>query len=199
MTEDDYDETPWKVFLLGREGLAPRTWQAAVRTQLQRLVTAREDFRALGPPHLLKGPIEPVMRLEFEAHFLLVAIRNVIRSASVLSELLESGELDVALATFEREFTHASYFRDYATHFDAYVLGKGHHQKSGTVPPDSTLWHIWWQEDGSFRFMIGDREISLGDVAEAAINLAEVAHRSLATYQDAVAEAAERTTAEGDE
>jgi hypothetical protein len=69
---------------------------------------------------------------------------------------------------------------------------------SATRAVEGTLWHFWWEEDGKFRFVIGDREISLKDVAEAAIKLAEVAERSFQTHREPVVEAVERRAADGE-
>ena len=84
----------WQLFMLDSgSGSAPHIWGAAVEEQIKRLRTARDDLAAYRytPPH--PGPIEPSSRLEYEAHFLLVAIRNVLRSAEAIHTLHSSREL----------------------------------------------------------------------------------------------------------
>jgi hypothetical protein len=167
-----------KFFNLSGSGNAPHVWEAAVRQQIARVHAARTDLNAYRytPPH--PGPIEPLVRIEYEIHFLLVAIRNAVRSAEALAKLVGPGELADAVAKFKRDFPHADDFRDYVTHFTEYALGEGKHQRKGIVPAGGTPWPAWWGENKELKVYFGDRTMDLDDAATAAIELAQIANRS---------------------
>jgi hypothetical protein len=164
-----------KIFKLTTgSGVEPRAWEAAVAQQIERVRVARDELRGLTPAH---GPIEPMQRIEYEAHFLLVAIRNVVRSAHALRAVIGQGPLADAITEFEQRFPEAADFRDYATHFDEYQLGEGRHQRTGAVPVGSSLWLSWWSEGGRLILHFGGGEMYLEDAATAARGLAQTAHK----------------------
>jgi hypothetical protein len=168
-------------FNLAGPGRAPHVWEAAVRAQLTRIRAAREDVNAYfkayrsGPG---QGRPEPLTRIEYEIHFLLVAIRNTVRVADALQKLVGPGELADAIADFKQQFPHAGDFRDYTTHFGDYARGKGRHQKEGEVPVESQFWQSWWGENDDLRVFFGDRSMDLDDAAAAAVELAKAANRA---------------------
>jgi hypothetical protein len=188
-----HDTKAWKLFkLTSGSGSAPHIWGAAVEKQIERLRAARDDKIAYRyqPPH--DGPIEPMSRLEYEAHFLLVAIRNVVRIAEAIDKLHHSRKLAGALADFRETFPHAANLRDYAEHFVEYQLGRGKHQEGENpqVSPDSRLWLVWWGADdprtAPLTVSLGDRQIDLERAAEAAVELAHAAHKAaLEGWQEA--------------
>jgi len=191
-----HDSKAWKLFkLTSGSGAAPHIWGAAVEAQIGRLRAARDDLISYRytRPHV--GPIEPSARLEYEAHFLLVAIRNVVRIAEAIAKLHDSEELAWAIGDFRANFPHAANLRDYAEHFDAYQLGEGKHQKPATgkdsqVPENSRLWLTWWGADdprtARLTASLGDRQIDLEEAAEGAITLAHAAHQAwLEGWQEA--------------
>jgi hypothetical protein len=120
------------LYRLGTEqGGNLRLWRYALDLQAARVREGRD---------LEGGPDFDFWRLDADAHFLIVAMRNGLRFAERLQRMLADDGLGTALDDFARRFPHAGNVRDVLTHLDEYVLDEGRLQRKGSVESGSSSW-----------------------------------------------------------
>jgi hypothetical protein len=162
---------------LARLGVEPGsgflTWRLAVERQMRRVEEARDGQR---PMLEGSGSFPDVLAAQhqfiYDAHFLLVAIRNVLRNAELLRKLTGDGRVDRALRQFDRRFPDARNLRDVLEHFDAYLLDEGRLQGDGKVGAGASLTLAWAGPHGLVLAYYDRFEVALQDAGTAAIDLA---------------------------
>jgi hypothetical protein len=114
-------------FRLGTEQAGNlHTWQAGVAMQAERV---RDGIAAS------RGHDEPArqasLRLDVDAHFLLVAMRSGMRFAERVQTATNDDRLAEAMRALAKQFPDTTDLRDVLTHIDEYVLNQGHLQPGG--------------------------------------------------------------------
>ena len=118
-------------------------------------------------------------QFDFDAHFLFVAIRNGLRFAERVQDVVKDERLGKELAAFVREFPAANDLRDVFTHLDEYVLDQGHLQpagrskRKGEVALGSSSWRVDAEDDAVVAF--GPFAIKLFAVAAEARKVLDLA------------------------
>lgn len=165
--------------LLDLSDFAPSLWAAAVRAQWERVEEVRDETLAQHRPgdERVDDP-ERSRRLRYDSHFLVIAIRRLLRVQEVYLKLTSDERLREARRTFDGTIPHANAkdFRDFLEHLEEYLLGCGKLQKkSGPVgqrPGFEPVIRPGPPRKVVLRF---DRyELDLGDAAAAALELAAV-------------------------
>jgi hypothetical protein len=155
-------------FRLGTEqaGNLP-LWRFAIGEQAERI---RDALAALNSAASDERDVS--MRLDADAHFLLVAIRNGMRFAERVQEFVSDDRLATALATFTAHFLAATDLRDVLTHLDEYVLDQGRLQpegkskRKGEVAAGSSSWRV--VVDNDVMLVYGPYSVRLLAIAAAA-------------------------------
>ena len=117
--------------LLGWGGLSPRSWAFALGLQRDRLVDAHE--------RLIEAPCESeerraaFRRLHIEAHFLLIALRHLIRSLEVCADVLDGERIRSVREAFEARAPWLKHYRDLLEHLDEYTTGGGRLREHGKL------------------------------------------------------------------
>jgi hypothetical protein len=161
-------------FRLGTEQAGNlHTWRAAVVMQAERV---RE---ALAAPDDAGDRRDANLRLDADAHFLLVAIRSGLRFAERVQAVVNDVRLGEALTGFADQFPYAHDLRDVLTHLDEYVLDQGHLQpagkgkRKGEVAAGSSSWRV--VIDGDVVLMFGPFSVRLLAVAAVAEHVLDLA------------------------
>jgi hypothetical protein len=172
---DHMDEKRARLFHLGVGLTSPEIWVDAVETQWARVVEAREALRRL-PPFGESPPEERQLegRLTWEAHLLVIAIRQLLRTQEAFLKETGDHRLVKARAEFDAAVPHAKDFRDFLEHLDRYLRGEGNLQKAGAVATGVDLVVDWGRQTGRVTLRLDEHLLDLGDAAEAAHALAEV-------------------------
>jgi hypothetical protein len=102
-----------------------------------------------------------------EAHFYLIALRNLLRAARLAGHLDRSAA-DRAVATFTRSVPDASRIRDRLEHFDAYERGKGSDDDMA-----GRGWAVSCVGADVQVFLLSGQSIHLSEATPAARSLAE--------------------------
>lgn len=173
----------WAYYRLGTEQAGNLfMWRDAVAAQTERVRVALADDESES------------WRVDFDAHFLIVAVRNGVRLTERLLKHVPDPKLTAALDAFPQQFPHAKDLRDILTHLDEYVVDKGRLQqpKHGTVvQPGSTSWRAEWQGDAVIVF--GPFHLPLLEIGKAAHDLlvlaADVWHQGLVDNVDGLDQA----------
>lgn len=158
--------------------LWPEIWADAIQTQCSRVLEAREALINL--PSLGKTTQEEkhqdqmAVRLTWEAHFLVIAIRHLLRTHQAYLSRTGDHRLVSAGAEFEAAVPHAKDFRDFLEHIDLYLRDEGNLQKTGDVATGVDLVVHWGRRTGRVTLEFGDHLLDLRDATEAALALAEV-------------------------
>lgn len=152
-------------------------WNSAIAEQTRRLEAAHDAYRTDWSGADLFDFAEAEHRFEYEAHFLAVAIGNVLRYVDALRKLTGDHRVRDDLSSFEAAFPHAKDFRDFLTHKDAYIVGKGDQQRgdSATVRPDAILLSIFTEPGGLVTLQLDSYSVPLTEPARAAADLAAAA------------------------
>jgi hypothetical protein len=160
-------------------------WGRAVRLQLHRVREARDQelanltHTAEAPQHSQEGdnlPPEPYPtaheRLHVDTHFLVLAIRNVLRFHDAIAARLSDTRLAEARREFMRQAPDVIDFRDFYEHLDDYVQGKG---RKLDVPaaPMLRLSH----SEGTLFVLYDERRLEVLAAAKAAEVLAQTTAR----------------------
>jgi hypothetical protein len=138
------DEKRARLFHLGVGLTWPEIWADAIDTQWVRVVETREALRRL-PPFGQSPPEETQLqgRLTWEAHLLVIAIRQLLRTQEAYFKETRDHRLVEARAEFDAAVPHAKDFRDFLEHLDDYLRGTGKRQgETGTSRPVLTSWSI---------------------------------------------------------
>src|SRR5687767_10157552 len=109
----------------GSPGAGPALWRSATEAQWERVGRAADALLGDTP----NDPAELARRhdtLGYECHFLLVAIRNVRIFAIAIADSTDDARIRDAVAAFDSAAPSAKALRDYATHLDEYLRGRGH-------------------------------------------------------------------------
>jgi hypothetical protein len=160
-------------------------WSIAAEQQWKRVLIAAHTWRAtldaVGDPSKNPDPwdLELSQRtLEFESHFLLVAISQVRSYAKAILRRTGDHRLTAAIANFDRDGTDAVAIRDYATHLDEYVVGKGLARKTRTIPESAGLNFIVTTDEPAHEvtevsLQFDTETVRLGKATKAAVELAD--------------------------
>jgi len=113
-------------------------------------------------------------RLRIETHFLLVAIRHVLRCYRRSASATGAVELEAAGAAFDVRVPEAKNFRDVLEHIDQYAVGEGRLQADD---PEAQRFGLRVDFDtadpsGHVTLLMGERSLPVKDAALAAIDLA---------------------------
>ena len=153
----------------GSPGAGPGLWGAAAAAQWARVALAAEAIVDGVPDNAAEVACRHDA-LGYECHFLLVAIRNV--RAHCRAVLSATGDVRVrdALAAFDAAAPAARALRDYATHLDEYLLGRGH---DATIPEGAWLQTVIVSPETEVSLTFGATQLRLGEAAQAAGALAD--------------------------
>jgi hypothetical protein len=153
----------------------PLLWHDAIYAQWTRIAEVRDDLRAL-PPYRDVSPDELRMaaRLHWEAHFLVIAIRNLLRDQELFLKQTRDHRLNKARAAFDAAVPHAKTFRDFLEHLDEYLRDRGKLQCEGTVALGLEMEAVHERTTGRVMLRYGDHELDLGEASTAALALAKV-------------------------
>lgn len=161
-------------FRLGTEqGGNVHVWRAAAVMQAERL---RE---AIATPGTAADARDATMRLDADAHFLLVAIGNGVHFAQRVQAVVNDVHLGEAIAGFADQFPYAHDLRDVLTHLDEYVLDQGRLQpegqgkRKGEVAAGSSSWRV--VIDGDVVLVFGPFSVRLLAIAAVAEHVLDVA------------------------
>jgi hypothetical protein len=140
-----------------------------------RVLETREALRQL-PPFGNVPPDEKQLegRLTWEAHFLVIAIRQLLRTQEAYLKQSGDHRLVKARAEFDAAVPHAKDFRDFLEHLDVYLRDEGNLQKTGDAATGVDLVVRWGRQTGRVTLGFGDHLLDLGDATDAARPLAEV-------------------------
>lgn len=125
------------------------------------------DFHVGSGGQRQAGRIEaaPLEEAQTDSLLLADALRNVLRGAERVL-----GKTSSAVQAFRKAVPEAENVRNMLEHFDAYVEGKGRHQKDGNVRPDD--WRPLWVRDGDgCKVRIGPYELNVASAGEASARL----------------------------
>jgi hypothetical protein len=170
-------EEKWRRLADVESGLSPPLmWGDAIHAQWGRIEEVREDLMRL-PPYREVSPEELRLgaRLIWEAHFLLIAIRQLLRSQEVYVKQTGDRRLADARGAFNAAVPHAKDFRDVLEHSDKYLRDRGNLQLAGKMPLGVEVEVVHERSTGRVTLRFGDdHELDLFDAADAALVLAEV-------------------------
>lgn len=174
------DERAAKLFdLVGMT--RPHLWGDAVDAQWLRINEAREGLRSLPPfRETTMEDVRIVYRLTREAHFLLIAIRQLLMAQEWCLEQTGDARLARARATFDAAVPHAWNFRDFLEHLDCYLRDKGNLQAKVGHGVDLAVEHE--RRTGRLTLELGNYQLDVDGAAEAALELAEVTADVWADY-----------------
>jgi hypothetical protein len=166
-------------------------WGGAVRTQLERVRLARDQMiadhgraaehnqRAIDTGRREPAPApefpDADNRLHMDTHFLVIAIRNVLRDHDAIASRMPGRRKELAEA--RRAFVDAAPtvrdFRNFYEHLDKYIAGVGNAQQSGEIAgPTSPQLRLSWTHD-TIEIVFGGKVLEVAAAAEAAIELAD--------------------------
>lgn len=103
---------------------------------------------AIATPGTAADARDATMRLDADAHFLLVAIRNGLHFARRVQAVVNDVRLGEVIAGFADQFPYAHDLRDVLTHLDEYVLEQGRLQpegqgrRKGEVAAGASSWRV---------------------------------------------------------
>jgi hypothetical protein len=109
----------------------------------------------------------------WEAHFVVIAIRQLLRSQEVYLKQTGDHRLAKARATFDAAVPHAKTFRDFLEHIDDYLRDRGKLQDEGSVALGLEMVAVHERATGRVALRFGDHELDLDEAADAALVLAE--------------------------
>jgi hypothetical protein len=164
-------------------GAGAAVWARVVQDNVELHESARERFRAN------EADREIWERLHGTALMLVVAIDQVLAFEYRVRGLTGDAELKRARDRFDAVGPDAEVLRDLVTHLDSYAVGEGWRQKGKQAPAISEKYlatFIYWGDNGGTILDLGDHQLNLRAVANAAIELAEVVERVRAKHLDRV-------------
>ena len=153
----------------------PLIWGDAIHAQRTRIGAVRDDLREL-PPYRDASPMELRIgaRLLWEAHFLVIAIRHLLRGQEAYLRQTGDHRLSEARGAFDAAVPHAKTFRDFLEHIDDYLLDRGDLQRKGQVARGLEMVAVHERATGRVMLRFGEYELDLDEASEAALTLAEV-------------------------
>lgn len=161
---------------LGRGALSPRYWAAAIELQRERL---EADQRAIAHSAPGTAPRREAIRcLQIDAHFGLVAIRNLLRMVDQYTRVLKDAALSADRAAFTLAAGESKHFRDVLEHLDDYALGTGRLHERGELDPTAGLPTLSFQPPApqeEVLLELGDWLLPLKATSTAAVKLGEIA------------------------
>jgi hypothetical protein len=151
----------------------PHLWGDAIDAQWVRINEAREDLRSLPPfRDTTMEEVRIVYRLTREAHFLLIAIRQLLMAQEWCVEQTGDERLVRARAAFNAAVPHAWDFRDFLEHLDDYLRNRGNLQAKVGHGVDLVVEHE--RRTGRLTLELGSYQLDVDGAAGAALELAEV-------------------------
>src|SRR5215204_4125891 len=137
--------------------LFPLLWADAILAQEVRLAEAREALRQQKPfgPQTVEE-MDLAGRLTWEAHFLLVATRQVLRHQEAYLDETGDRRLKDARAEFDKGVPNAARFRIILEHLDDYLRDEGHLQARERVATGQELITSWGHDTGRITLRFGD-------------------------------------------
>jgi len=171
----------------GTRHTSPTYWAAAVTLQTDRMNSAHTDLVArmavvdgLRPGERSDAVMAAFGRLRIETHFLLIAIRHVLRCYRRSLHRTSSRDVEAAGAAFDAHVPHAKAFRDVLEHIDEYEAGAGRLQANDSEAQKFGLRLDFDANDpnGHVTLLLGKRSVPVKDAALAAIDLADAIEAS---------------------
>ncbi len=142
-----------------------------MRLQLERLGRTRQELFEIG---ISRNGYDA---LEIDVHFMLVAIRQILRYGEKYAKLIDDERLQRGLAAFAAAAPNLAHLRDMLEHLDEYVTGEGRFQEKISMEPRRLL-PIFVETsrdpEEDFELLLGDYSIPVKGAAEAAIMLGEL-------------------------
>jgi hypothetical protein len=166
----------WRWLSDVESGLSPPLlWSDAINAQWTRIDEVREGLRQL-PPYRHVSPEELRMggRLMWEAHFLVIAIRHLLKSQEVYLKQTGDHRLAKARTAFDAAVPHAKDFRDFLEHLDEYLLDRGKRQLEGSVALGLKMEVAHERGTGVVTLRFGEHQLDLDEATHAALGLAQV-------------------------
>lgn len=166
-------------------GVGATIWARAVQDVLALHESARARFAAN------TAGLEDWERFHSTAFMLVVAVEQILGFEQTVRRLTGDAELEKARARFDYVCPDAEGLRDLVAHLDDYAVGSGVRQRptSEGSPASITEENVsplaYWvnAERGDSTYLnLGDKQLDLGDAAQAAIELAPVIERVRAKY-----------------
>jgi hypothetical protein len=109
-------------------------WGDAIHAQWMRINEVRDNLRQLLPyRHVSPEELRIGARLLWEAHFLVIAIRQLLRGQEAYMRQTGDRRLADARAAFDAAVPHAKNFRDFLEHIDEYLLDRGKLQREERI------------------------------------------------------------------
>ena len=169
------DDKAAKLFHLGAGLPGARLWGDAIDSQGARIDEIRTALRQLPQfRDTSREELEMAGRLIWEAHFLVIAMRQLLRTQERYSELTGNERLVTARADFDAAVPNAKTFRDFLEHLDEYLLNRGNLQRSGSIAPGTELLVDHARRTGRVTLRFDNLSLDLCEAAEAALQLADV-------------------------
>jgi hypothetical protein len=159
-------------------GAGATIWARVVQDELDRHESVREGLGT-------DIDLETWERLVGTALMLAVAIDQVLAFEHRVRRLTGDAELARARERFDAIGPNAEALRDLVAHLDAYAVGEGDRQTKDTPRPVSRPYVsplIYWGNGGGTILALGDDQLNLRTVAEAAVELAQVVERVRVKY-----------------
>jgi hypothetical protein len=163
--------------LLERRGLGifmPKLWADAIEAQERRIAETQDALRGQKP--FGRQSIEDFdlgARLNWEAYFLVLAIRQLLYTHEECLKQTGDGRLIEARAEFDAAVPNAREFRNILEHMHEYFRDEGLLQKQGVVATGQQLGARWGRDTGRVTMDFGDMQLDLWDAADAALALAQ--------------------------
>lgn len=156
-------------------------WGVAVRTQLDRVRATRDAQRNLlrGDPAEASHPRHrnAALALHFDTHFLVIAIRNVLRFHDAIAARLDDERLRAARERFDRRGPGIARLRNFYEHLDRYAVGEGIEQKKNNLYTPTGPVLDMSGDDDTLVVCFGPLRFEVIEAGEAAFELAEVTAR----------------------
>ena len=113
----------------------------AIETQRARIEEARGPLGLLPPVRETSlDELETAARITWEAHFLVIAIRQLLRTQEAYFQHTHDERLTEARAPFDRAVPHAVVFRNVLEHLDDYLLDRARCKTRASSRRASNSW-----------------------------------------------------------
>ena len=156
-------------------------WRVVVELQLGKLESTQKDYVAAlqrwqsGDPHAFADVQGCTNTMSIDAHFLMVAIRHILRCQEHLCSRTGSDQVLRARRAFDQRVPHAKDLRDFLEHGIEYGLGLGRQQRTGRIGDDAhPLLEMGDTLDDEIVLWFDELSVPLKAAAREAISLAEV-------------------------
>lgn len=168
-----------KAWLLSSGVASPGFWRAVVATQIERIEEEQarlvESTSPGADPFDFREAIAERGPIQADTHFLLIAVRHVLRYHAQYLKLTNDQRLIDAEASFNAAIPHVTVLRNVLEHLDEYAVGEGRLQRDGEVADHAApALHFQSPDDAAaeIELRLADRSVPLKATARATIRLA---------------------------